>query len=265
MFIRPKSSPKANAASPIPPSCSANPIASVPPSGRAPLPSAPTSPPRSSPPSAARSRPPRTRSPQLAAAAAGTLRVRQAASFGALWTVAQVAEQLGIKQALGVTRAAELSYWQVLARVRRPGASLLALVRLAASGAAAGWLGWCRAFTEDDLYANGTWLEGRHAIIERRLWQARPAALKDQLFRYDVTSSYLEGEENALANWGYNRDRTEGKPPVVVGLLTDSQGEPLAIRVYPGNPAIPRPVARRCGSCRRRSAARASPWWATGA
>jgi transposase len=112
---------------------------------------------------------------------------------------------------------------------------LLAMVRLATSCAAAALLGWRRAFTEDDLYANGAWLEGRHAVIERRLWQSRLAPPKDQLFLYDVTSSYLEGNYNALAAWGYNRDHKEGKKQVVVGLLTDSQGEPVSIQVYRGN------------------------------
>lgn len=172
---------------------------------------------------------------KLADASDGSLRLRQAESLGALWTVDQLAQQLGIKKALGVTRQADLSYWQVLARVLRPGTSLLAMVRLATTCAAAALLNWRRAFTEDDLYANGAWLEGRHALIERRLWQARPAPPKDQLFLYDVTSSYLEGDYNALAAWGYNRDHKAGKKQVVVGLLTDSQGEPVSIQVYPGN------------------------------
>jgi len=172
---------------------------------------------------------------KLAHASGDSLRLRQGQSFGALWTVDQLAQRLGIKQALGVTHEAELSYWQVLARVLRPGTSLLAMVRLATTCAAAALLGWRRAFTEDDLYANGSWLEGRHAVIERRLWQARPASPKDQLFLYDVTSSYLEGDYNALAAWGYNRDRKEGKKQVVVGLLTDRQGEPISIQVYRGN------------------------------
>jgi transposase len=96
-------------------------------------------------------------------------------------------------------------------------------------------LGWRLAFTEDDLYGNGSWLEGRHAVIERRLWQSRAIQPKDQLFLYDVTSSYLEGDYNALAAWGYNRDHKEGKKQVVVGLLTDSQGEPISTQVYRGN------------------------------
>ena len=91
----------------------------------------------------------------LAKASDHSRRLRTAESFGALWTVDQVAQQLGIKKALGLTHEAQLGYWQVLARVLRPGTSLLAMVRLATTCAAAAMLGWRQAFTEDDLYANG--------------------------------------------------------------------------------------------------------------
>jgi hypothetical protein len=134
-----------------------------------------------------------------------------------------------------VTWEAQLGYWQVVARVLRPGTSLLAMVRLAATCAAAALLDWHRSFTEDDLYTNGAWLEGRHEVIERRLWPVRRPGDPDQLFLYDVTSSYMEGHCNALADWGYNRDHKEGKKQVVVGLLTDGQGEPVSTQVYRGN------------------------------
>jgi Transposase DDE domain len=171
----------------------------------------------------------------VADASPGSLGLRSADSFGGVWTVDQVAQQLGIDRALGVTRQAHLGYWQVLARVVCPGVSLLGMVRLAASCAAAAVLAWRRPFNEDDLYANGAWLQDRQALIERRLWQARPAQAKDQLFLYDVTSSYLEGSYNALAAWGYNRDGKKNKKQLVVGLLTDSQGEPISTQVYRGN------------------------------
>jgi hypothetical protein len=172
---------------------------------------------------------------EVAQGSQGSLKLRQGLSLGALWTLDQVATALGIKQALGVTYPAQLSYWQVLARVLRPGTSLLAMGRLATTCAAASLLGWRRSFTEDDLYANGAWLEGRHRVIERRLWTQRVDPPKDQLFLYDVTSSYLEGAYNALAAWGYNRDGKQGKMQVVVGLLTDAGGEPVSIQVYRGN------------------------------
>lgn len=172
---------------------------------------------------------------QVAASSNDSLRLRNAESFGAVWTVDQIASQLGIKKALGVTPEAALAYWQTLARVLRPGVSLLAMVRLAATCAASAILGWRQAFNEDALYANGSWVEGRQGVIERRLWQGRKETAASQLFLYDVTSSYLEGEHNALADWGYNRDRKKGKKQLVVGLLTDGGGEPVSIQVYRGN------------------------------
>jgi transposase len=41
-------------------------------------------------------------------------------------------------------------------------------------------------------------------------------------------SSSLEGEQNELVTYGYNRDGKRGKKQIVVGLLTDKAGEPLA-------------------------------------
>ncbi len=170
----------------------------------------------------------------LVQGAGGALALRTGESFGGCWLVAQLTRRLGIDQALGVTRQAQLARWQVIARVLRPGTSLLAMVRLATSCAAAAVLRWRQPFTEDDLYANGPWLQGRQAIIEQRLWQHAGHG-GDQLYLYDVTSSYLEGEHNALGDWGYNRDGKKGKQQVVVGLLTDEQGEPGSVQVYEGN------------------------------
>ena len=64
-----------------------------------------------------------------------------------------------------------------------------------------------------------------------------------RLFLYDVTSSYLEGEHNELRAFGYNRDGKRGKLQIVIGLLTDEQAEPLAVRVFEGNSGDPTTVA----------------------
>lgn len=52
---------------------------------------------------------------------------------------------------------------------------------------------------------------------------------------YDVSSSYLEGQENELGEFGYNRDGKKGKKQIVYGLLTADDGEPLAVKVFKGN------------------------------
>src|SRR5262249_55991371 len=63
------------------------------------------------------------------------------------------------------------------------------------------------------------------------------------LFLYDVTSSYLEGTHNALAAFGYNRDGKKGKRQIVIGLLCNEDGHPVAIEVFPGNTADPHTFA----------------------
>ena len=181
---------------------------------------------------------------------------RQSQSFGALWLVRSLADKLGISKALRFgdvdPHQSELALWRVCARVLRPGISLLGMTRLASTGngnsAASRLFDWQRSWCEDDLYAQGSWLESRHSEIEKSLWKhgaslrgtkrgtpAAPGTDNEELFLYDVTSSYLEGRHNALAAFGYNRDQKKGKMQVVVGLLTDAGGEPCAVRVYEGS------------------------------
>lgn len=57
----------------------------------------------------------------------------------------------------------------------------------------------------------------------------------NRMFLYDITSSYFEGTCCPLAEWGYDRDGKKGKKIIVIGLLTNSDGRPLAIRVFKGN------------------------------
>ena len=50
-----------------------------------------------------------------------------------------------------------------------------------------------------------------------------------------IRSTYLEGRHNAFGAFGYNRDGKRGKLQIVVGLLCNGAGDPLAIEVFPGN------------------------------
>ncbi|MCX6874258.1 MAG: IS1634 family transposase [Verrucomicrobia bacterium] len=174
---------------------------------------------------------------QLAEAASTSLRLRCAESFGAVFLVHEVAKACAISKALGAGEDAKLALWQVCARVLAPATSLLAMIRLAGRCAAPALLGFRTSFNEDDLYANGEWLAPRQAKVEARLWRENPlsATPSKSLFLYDVTSSYFEGQHNAFADFGYNRDKTKGKKQLVMGLLTDESGEPLSVSLFPGN------------------------------
>lgn len=185
-----------------------------------------------------------------------TVELQEGLSVGAVWTVYQTAKRLGIEKALGTGRAGQLALWQIIARVVEQG-SRLSAVRLAQTHACCDVLGMTRGFDEDDLYRNLSWLAEHQSGIERSLFQHRHGEPPPDLFLYDVTSSYLEGEENELADYGYNRDGKKGKKQIVIGLLTDGEGEPVAVEVFQGNTSDVttfqnqiRKVSKRFG-CRR--------------
>ena len=161
------------------------------------------------------------------------LHVEQGLSVGAVFALSAVAKRLGINKALGNSQQAKQALWQVLARAIDQG-SRLSAVRLAGTHAACDVLG-LEAFNEDDLYANLDWLNSHQAAIEDRLFRQRHPEGTAELFLYDVTSSYLEGVDNELAAFGYNRDRKRGKRQIVIGLLCDEAGCPLSVEVFAGN------------------------------
>ena len=163
--------------------------------------------------------------------------------FGVLHALKHVAADLGIAGALGQQRLGKLALFLVLARVAHRG-SRLSAVRWARDHAVAEVLA-LESFDEDDLYLALDDLCARQDKIEKTLWRSYLArrGTPPALFLYDVTSSYLEGEHNALGQFGYNRDGKRGKLQIVIGLLADAAGEPLAVRVFAGNTADPSTVA----------------------
>jgi transposase len=158
-------------------------------------------------------------------------------SFGVLFVFKQVADEIGLSRALGRNRFAKLALFLVLARVAH-GGSRLSACRWAQNHAVAEVLG-LSGFSEEDLYQTLDQLSERQERIEERLYEeyVQRRGEAPLLFLYDLTSAYLEGEQNELAAFGYNRDGLRGKRQIVVGLLTDRQGEPLAVRVFSGNTA----------------------------
>ena len=164
-------------------------------------------------------------------------------SIGAVWAMKLLAERTQVSKSLGNTAQAKLALLQVIARVIDQG-SRLSAVRFAKRHAVCEILG-IKKLDEDDLYENLAWLAYKQEEIEKKLFVNRFPDKKPTLFLYDVTSSYLEGNENEFADWGYNRDKKKGKKQIVVGLLTGPDGLPVAVRVFAGNTVDTKTVAEQ--------------------
>jgi len=162
-----------------------------------------------------------------------TVTTRQGPSVGAVWLLHQLARRLGIVDALGRTKDAKLALWLVISTVIGS-VSRLSATRLAQTHAACDILG-LDSFCEDDLYVALDWLCDHQQVIEKRLFTSSYKNAKPNLYLYDVTSSYFEGDQNELAEYGYNRDGKKGKKQIVIGLLTDDEGRPVSCEVFPGN------------------------------
>ena len=153
-------------------------------------------------------------------------------NFGALFAFSSVAKYLGLSDSLGSSRPGRLALMMAVLRPIKP-VSKLGTVAMAQNQAVEELLG-ISSFDEDDLYGSLDWLEKNQDSIEDSLFRYR-AGQCQTLFLYDVTSSYLEGQQNELAKYGYNRDKKAGKKQIVIGLLKDEHGLPVSVQVYEGN------------------------------
>jgi transposase len=103
-----------------------------------------------------------------------------------------------------------------------------------------------------ELYQALDWLLARQEDIERKL--AKRHLHEGGVVLYDVSSSYYEGSKCPLAHYGHDRDGKKGLPIIVYGLLTDREGRPVAVDVYPGNTADSKTVPDQIVKVRERFA-----------
>lgn len=160
-------------------------------------------------------------------------KLKQGLSIGAVWTLHQIAKDIGISEALGNSREAKLVLWMIYARLLGKG-SRLSATRLMSQHAGCDVLN-LDSFTEDDLYDAMDWVEQEQGKIEKDLFQRKYKEELPVFYLYDVTSSYLEGTQNELGEFGYNRDGKKSKQQIVIGLMTDAEGWPITIEVFEGN------------------------------
>jgi transposase len=173
---------------------------------------------------------------------------------GAVSLLYQVANYLGISKILGGLREGVLILWLVIARMIDQG-SRLSAVRLAQIHSGCEILG-IESLNENDLYASMDWLYEKKEETEKKIYKEWERTHKTkrggQIFLYDVSSSYLEGECNELGEYGYNRDKKQGKKQIVYGLLTDEEGEAIAIEVFRGNTSDNKTILKQIEKIRDR-------------
>jgi len=163
------------------------------------------------------------------------LQLSQGKSFGAIKVILEVAKRLGIKQALGNSEQGKLALFQIAGRIITQGSRNYLANEWANLQSVEDVFNLSK-FNHNDLYKNLNWLSKNQDNIEKKVFSHRnnDNPIK-AIFLYDVTSSYLEGSKNELAEYGYNRDKKKGKKQIVIGLLTDDKGYPVSIEVFKGN------------------------------
>ena len=103
---------------------------------------------------------------------------------------------------------------------------------------------------ESDLYAALDWLLPQQPRLEAAL--AKRHLRQGALVLYDLTSTYFEGRKCPLAQYGYSRDERRGNPQIVLGLVSNDEGCPVAVEVFEGNTADPKTVAAQVERLRER-------------
>lgn len=181
---------------------------------------------------------------QVSASESQVFFTEQGPQFGALYLLNELAKEIGFDRTLGKDRMGKLALFLVLAQLIFKG-SRAGAVKWARNQAVFEVLGLGAQdeidFDEDTLYRVLDNLTARRHSIQLDLFRRRKKIVS-HLFLYDVTSSYLEGTCNELGQWGYNRDGKKGKKQIVIGLLTDRDGDPVAVEVFQGNTSDPKTV-----------------------
>jgi hypothetical protein len=172
--------------------------------------------------------------------AAAAVTITRSVPHGHVAAVHAMAKKLGLPALLGPAGGQrDLALALIISRVVRPGSKLSTLTWWADVTLGAD-LGVAGAST-DDLYAAMDWLASRQDAIEAGLARRHlaPAANPARMALFDLSSSWLEGRCCPLAARGYSRDGKKGRLQIEYGLLTDPEGRPVAVRVFPGNTGDP--------------------------
>ena len=187
---------------------------------------------------------------EAVAAAHDIVQTRDTVPHGHVQVVLGVIRKLGLDAVIAAapSRRRQLVLALIAERLLFP-CSKLAATRHWHSTTLAAELGVADA-TADEVYQALDWLLTRQSAIEDKLAQRH--LHEKGLVLYDVSSSFDYGRNCPLAKFGHSRDGKKNQPIIVYGLLTDADGRPVAVDVYPGNTADPKTVPDQVHKLRAR-------------
>lgn len=165
--------------------------------------------------------------------ASDAFKITSSKAHGSVFAVLSTLRQTGLDKVLGGDeRWRSIVLGMIVARLVKPGSK-----RFTAAYWQETTLGSLLSLPEsvspNALYDAMDTLLKRQAAIEKKL--AKKHLEDGALVLYDLSSSYLEGSHCPLAEFGYSRDKKRGKKQFTYGLLTNKEGCPVAIEVFPGN------------------------------
>jgi hypothetical protein len=145
-----------------------------------------------------------------------------------------MAARLKLKQLLGPAgREQDIAYALILSRAVRPRSKLSTVQWWHDGDTTLGAdLGVADCST-DEVYAAMDWLVDQQKNIEAQL--AKRHLCAGGIAMFDLSSSWVEGQQCELATFGHSRDGKRGKKQIEYGLLTCPAGRPVAIEVFAGN------------------------------
>jgi len=178
------------------------------------------------------------------------VRVENVVDFGGPWLGLELMRCLGLDEFLleHVPRGREEIPWAIMAgvlvlcRMCHPSSELHIAEHFFEQTALADLLGISRdKINEDRLYRALDQVLPYKEAFEQHLKERAGVLfqLDYDLFLYDVTSTYVEGEArlNPLAQRGYSRDHRGDCKQICIGLVVSREGFPLGYELFSGNRA----------------------------
>jgi transposase len=163
-------------------------------------------------------------------------RIKSSREYGASFSCIELAKELGLQRAM-YSRPEE---WVRASLAMIAGRLVYAGSKLA--------LSHCESYSAlweicgiDDVNVNVHCYDAMDRLLERQEAIQKALAKKHLqsgvLVLYDITSSYMEGkyEDSDFVTFGYNRDQKRGHEQIVISLLCNREGCPIAVEVLKGN------------------------------